>query len=159
MINQLFFVLFLVIVVWLGILSYYLYKTVAHYKKLVTGTRKETLAEILSSVMTQLEERKKDSGSLRKDLDQLISEGVQHIQKVGILRFNPFDNVGGEQSFILVVLDGNNSGIVLSSLHSRGQDRWYAKNVKEGKGVDHELSEEEKKAIKNAFVLKKTIKS
>ena len=73
-----------------------------------------------------------------------------HIQKVGFVRFNPFPATGGDQSFALSLLDETDSGFVLSSLHSRDTTRFYAKTVKNGVGVGHELSKEELKAIKNA---------
>ena len=76
------------------------------------------------------------------------------MQKVGILRFNPFADTGGDQSFVFAILDGNDTGIVLTSLHSRSTTRWYAKNVKKGKGVDFDLSQEEEKTIKTAVSLK-----
>jgi hypothetical protein len=72
------------------------------------------------------------------------------LQKVGFVRFNPFSDTGGDQSFCLSVLDDEDSGIVLSSLHSRGQTRVYAKAVKKGKGKDFELSKEELETIKKA---------
>ena len=50
----------------------------------------------------------------------------------------------------MALLDGKSTGVVLSGLYSRGGTRWYAKKVKEGKGIEHELSDEEKRAIKEA---------
>ena len=73
-----------------------------------------------------------------------------HIQKVGFVRFNPFPQTGGDQSFSLSLLDENDNGFVLSSLHSRDTTRFYAKTIKNGQGDGYELSKEEKKAIKNS---------
>ena len=73
-----------------------------------------------------------------------------NIQKIGLLRFNPFKDTGGDQSFVLALLDNNDTGIVISALYSRLGTRWYAKKVAEGKGLEHELSDEEKKAISEA---------
>jgi hypothetical protein len=66
------------------------------------------------------------------------------------LRFNPFNDTGGDQSFILALLDGKNAGVVISGLYSWSGTRWYAKKVVDGKGVEHELSKDEKKAIDEA---------
>jgi hypothetical protein len=69
---------------------------------------------------------------------------------VGLLRFNPFKDTGGDQSFILSLVDKTDTGVIISGLYSRSGLRWYAKKVKNGKGIVHELSEEEKKALKEA---------
>jgi hypothetical protein len=67
-----------------------------------------------------------------------------------LLRFNPFSDTGGEQSFVLSLLDGGGNGILLTSLHGRGMTRIYAKRVIAGKS-DQELSAEEKKALSQAL--------
>ena len=67
--------------------------------------------------------------------------------KIGITRFNPFDDVGGDQSFILSILDKNNSGAIITSLHNRDITRIYAKPIKNGAGDNITLSKEEKSAI------------
>jgi len=69
------------------------------------------------------------------------------ISKVGLTRFNPFDGLGGDQSFILTLLDKKNSGIILTSLHNRDFTRIYAKSIKEGQPQNTTLSKEEKNAI------------
>ncbi len=69
------------------------------------------------------------------------------IQKVNLIRFNPFEDIGGDQSFILVLLDKDNSGLILTSLHHRSFSRIYAKPIKNGQGDNITLSKEEKSAI------------
>lgn len=67
--------------------------------------------------------------------------------KINLVRFNPFDEMGGDQSFILCLLDSSDSGVILTSLHSRDITRVYAKTIRNGEGVDTALSKEEKLAI------------
>lgn len=67
--------------------------------------------------------------------------------KINLTRFNPFDDLGGDQSFILTLLDKNNSGVVVTSLHNRDITRIYAKSIKKGEGENSVLSKEEKLAI------------
>ena len=55
--------------------------------------------------------------------------------------------MGGDQSFILVMLDNTNSGVIITSLHSRDVTRIYAKAIKNGGGEDSTLSKEEKAAV------------
>ena len=71
--------------------------------------------------------------------------------KINITRFNPFENVGGDQSFILTILDQTNSGAVLTSLHNRDLTRLYAKTIKNGQAENNTLSKEEKLAIVNTI--------
>ncbi|MBI2617316.1 DUF4446 family protein [Candidatus Gottesmanbacteria bacterium] len=140
-------------VVWLVLLSVYVYRVKRHYDQLVKGSKKETLSEVLDRILQELDKNKRVSSDLDAKLDEIVVAGRSNIQKVGILRFNPFADTGGDQSFILALLDGEDNGIVLTSLHGRGMTRWYAKNVVGGKGEDHQLSSEEQKAIRDAVSL------
>jgi hypothetical protein len=71
-------------------------------------------------------------------------------QRVGLVRYNPFDETGGNQSFALALLDATGDGWILSSLHARSGTRLYAKAIKAG-GADAGLSEEETAALKQAM--------
>ena len=68
------------------------------------------------------------------------------VQKVGFLRFNPFQDTGGDNSFLLVMLDRGNNGIMLTSLYMREGMKIYAKSVEHGK-TKQQLSGEEKKML------------
>lgn len=72
------------------------------------------------------------------------------IQKIGLVRFNAFDDVGGEQSFVLVLLNGNGDGIAVSSLYGRQDSRLYAKGIVNGEG-ERPLSDEERRALQQAL--------
>ncbi len=67
--------------------------------------------------------------------------------KVNVLRFNPFEDIGGDQSFVLAILNNNNDGAIITSLHNRDITRIYAKPIKNGEGDNITLSKEEKLAI------------
>ena len=71
-------------------------------------------------------------------------------QRIGLVRFNPFEDTGGNQSFALALLDANGDGIVFSSLHSRAGTRVYAKAVNGGRS-ETALSEEETQAVRDAM--------
>jgi hypothetical protein len=96
-----------------------------------------------------------------KDLDERIDRAFLHIgdleslakktiQKTSVVRFNPFHEMGGNQSFVIALLDNKNNGFVISSLFVKEGNRVYAKSIKEGRS-DHLLSEEEKEAIDKAI--------
>ena len=141
------------IFIWLTILSFFLYKMISSYNRLGKGVTKENLSSVLNKIAGQLELSKKELAEISGGCDKLEHEGTFHIQKIGLLRFNPFSDTGGDQSFILAILNGRDDGVLLSSLHSRSGTRWYTKKIKEGKGVEHVLSNEEKETIKSARLL------
>jgi hypothetical protein len=71
------------------------------------------------------------------------------VQKVGFVRFDAFDDIGGEQSFTMALLDANNNGVVLSNVLSRVDSRVYAKRITGGTS-EHTLSTEEQEAVRKA---------
>ena len=82
----------------------------------------------------------------------VILEAAQRraFQRVGLVRYNPFEETGGNQSFALALLDAAGDGWVLSSLHARSGTRVYAKAIKGGR-ADAALSDEESAAIGQAM--------
>lgn len=86
---------------------------------------------------------------LDESLTRLYKDNRSNIQKVGFMRFNPFDDAGGNISFVLALLNAQDEGIVISSLHGREGTRIYAKSVKAGLS-ESKLTNEEQDAIKNA---------
>ena len=72
------------------------------------------------------------------------------LQKVGIVRFNPFKEIGGDQSFSIAVLDADNNGFVITSHYGRESNRVYAKPVGNGNS-SYPLSKEEQEAINKAI--------
>jgi len=74
---------------------------------------------------------------------------LKSVQKVGVVRFNPFKDTGGDQSFAIALLDASDSGLVISSLYTRDGVRVFSKAIEKGKSK-YQLSEEEKQAIEKA---------
>lgn len=144
----------LVSFVWLLVLSILFTRLTAHYNNLLKGASTKTLKSLLDDLLHERHLGKKDIAELRMICDKIEKDSRYHIQKIGLVRFNPFKDTGGDQSFVLSFIDANNTGVVISGLYSRSGTRWYAKRVKEGKGMEHELSDEEKQAIKEAKGLK-----
>ena len=72
------------------------------------------------------------------------------IQKVGFVRFNPFQDTGGDNSFMLVLLDRNDTGVLLSSLYMREGARLYAKSIEKGR-PRHVLSPDENKLLEETL--------
>lgn len=85
-------------------------------------------------------------------MNQKISNPTDSKIKVKLTRFNPFNEVGSNQSFIICILDENNSGCIVTSLHNKENTRIYAKEIFNGKAVDKNiLSKEEKDCLQKAI--------
>jgi hypothetical protein len=137
----------LIVSVWLGFLTFYLRRLMTNYNTLTDGVNRKNLDTVLSNIIKRIQEQKKDLADLSARCDTIEKNQLFAIQKIGLLRFNPFKDTGGDQSFILSLVDAKNTGVVITALYSRSGTRWYAKKIAHGKGVEHELSEEEKKAL------------
>lgn len=105
----------------------------------------ENLAEVLS----QFKDLKENFERISAELEKLKKENKFNLQKVGLVRFNPFRETGGNQSFSIALLDGTDSGVVITSLYTRTDNRLYGKPIKAGQS-EYLLSEEERKAIQIA---------
>src|SRR3990167_9470903 len=130
------FIILILFFVWLLILTFLFLRFYLYYLRLVRNGKKDSLAQIMDGFVLREEENKKVLDRLRSEYDKLEKDGSSHIQKIGLVRFNPFKDTGGDQSFILALVDRENTGVVISSLHTRTWTRWYAKGVIKGKGVE-----------------------
>jgi len=139
-----------VFLIWLVIITLVIFKLRNHYYGLISRTKKEKIDDILDSLLSHEEKIEMEIEKIKKEIKDEIADSRLHIQKIGLVRFNPFERVGGEQSFIVAFVDKENSGITLNFIYTREGIRVYTKRVKEGKGVEYELSEEEKKAIEKS---------
>ncbi len=147
---QLAFIVLIIVIIWLVFVTLSLRKLRANYLTLTQGGSKKNLDDVLSATVSDINSTKKDIAYLMARCDKIEKDEKYHIQKIGLLRFNPFKDTGGDQSFILALVDAFDTGVVITALYSRSGTRWYSKRVARGKGTELELSEEEKKAIKMA---------
>ena len=134
---------------WLLSLSVGLFLILRFFNQLVKKTKKGDLKRVLGKVLASGIENTRAIKMLNKEIDKLEDEGKFHVQKVGLIRFNPFQETGGDHSFSIALLDGKDTGVILTGLHTRERTRVYAKAIKKGKS-EHELSNEEKKAFTKA---------
>lgn len=111
--------------------------------------KKEKEPENFEEILAQFKDLEKEFKKLANELEQLKESSKFAFQKFGLVRFNPFQEVGGNQSFSVALLDGNDSGIVITSLYTREGNRVYGKPIERGLSK-YLLSEEEKEAIKIA---------
>lgn len=148
------FFVFLLIFIWLAVLTFLTLKVYKLLLKLTKGVSEKDLKEILEEILDDLKKGKSFTKELEEKLNDLKTEEVTHIQKVGLVRYNPFSDTGGNQSFVLSILDGQDNGLVITSLHSRDSTRVFAKPVSKGKESGFEFSKEEIQSILEAQKLK-----
>ena len=138
--NSLLPVMVVFLMVWLLGLSIWMWWIYNHYRKLGKGVRGSNLIKVLESVLGSQKDFKKELGEFEIQTKEISDAMKSHIQKVGLTRFNPFNETGGDQSFSLCLLDDHDDGFVVSCLHTRDRTRVYAKPVKSGKSK-YRLSE------------------
>jgi len=145
------FALFILLIfgIWLLVISVVLYRIWFLFNKLTKNVDAGDLKKILEKVLERGSQNQKDILEITKKINWLESDGKGHIQKIGLTRFNPFKELGGDHSFSLAILDREDSGIIITSLHTRDRTRVYMKDVKNGKSSS-ELSLDEKKALNSA---------
>ncbi len=141
--------IFVIMGIWLLTLSFFLYRFFALYKKLTQGIGLGDLKKILEKILARGDMNTVDIKKITARLDAIEEKDKRHIQKVGLIRFNPFSELGGDHSFCLAILDDRDTGVVITGLHARERTRIYMKDIKNGKS-SLELSTEEKKAVVGA---------
>lgn len=144
----------LIVIVILSIISaaYCLWRVMILQRKFTTvlgTTSGDSLETVLAGHLKQVAAVSKHLDKLDEAYKRLAASGSLASQKISIVRFNPFGDTGGDQSFVLAVLDSHNSGYVLTSIHGREGTRVYVKPIDYNKSK-YPLSEEEKLALSQA---------
>lgn len=135
--------------IWLGAISVVLFLFLSFFRRLTKGIRDADLVKVLERILKEQGQGSEAIKELNRQVALIKEEGTKHVQKVGLVRFNPFKEIGGDHSFSLAVLDGNDTGVIITGLHTRERTRVYMKAIKNGKS-EFELSEDEKKALTKA---------
>ena len=112
-------------------------------KKLGNG---KNLDEMLKKYLDDVREIKKDNSEIKAYYTKLDNDIDTCIQKIGLVRYNAFKDVGSDLSFAIAMLDRNDNGVILNGLYGSESSNIYAKPVKNGISK-YQLSEEEKTAL------------
>lgn len=120
------------------------------YKYFMNGEDGGSLELKLSTEVRELREMVSSSENMLHQQELLATMQLQSFQKVGLVRYDAFDDTGDKLSFSLTVLDGKNNGFILSSLAGHDTSRIYAKKVINGQCKDA-LSSEEAESINMAL--------
>ena len=148
--NNILYGLIIFLLIWLGGLTYLWYRMRTIFDKVFKGVKDPELQALLKDLQVDLRKRETKAKEIEEKLEKINTDGFDHLQKTGLIRYNPFSDTGGNQSFALAILDEKGTGFVLTSLHNRESTRLFAKPVKEWKESGYEFSKEEIQAILEA---------
>jgi hypothetical protein len=113
------------------------------------GSEGRSLEGVLDSHLQRVYNVARDVETIQARAKAQDVRGRKAVQRVGLVRFNAFEDTASNQSFALALLDGDEDGLVLSSIHSRQATRVYAKAINAGR-PDGPISEEETEALRIA---------
>lgn len=150
----------LVLVVILFVLVFYLIANIKKQnrdmKRLLSGTTAADLEEIILNRFADIDAVKNNSKRLTKEHKEMQEALAICINKIGLMKYDAFEGMGGSLSFALALLNSQNNGVVLNCMHSREGCFAYAKEIIRGEAYVA-LSEEEKEAIERAKTVEEEI--
>ena len=120
------------------------------YNTMMKGMDGVNVEQILLNHIEQVKETVIKVDQLSMDCQKIKENSKTHVQKVGVVRFNAFEDMGSDLSFAIALLDYQNDGTVISSIYSRSESRMYAKPISAGQS-SYLLTDEEKQAINQAI--------
>jgi hypothetical protein len=120
------------------------------YRRLMRGVNNKNLEELIIQYLDRVDEVKEDSNQLREVYDSMNNRIKECIQKVSIVRYRAFEDVGSDLSFSIALLSDDNSGAIITGIYGRNESTTYAKPI--DKGISrYDLSEEEEEVLKVAM--------
>ena len=120
------------------------------YNSFMRGKDGKTLEESILSKFSEIDGLAKLTKQNRQDVKDIYRKMEKDFKKLGIVKYDAFNEMGGKLSFALAMLDGNNSGWVINAMHSREGCYTYIKEIVKGESYV-ELAEEEAEALDRAI--------
>lgn len=134
-----------------GAIAWHQARSVLKLKKtFFSGTQAQDLEHIIYGLVAKIDSQAGHQAVLEQELARLKQHVSHTFHKIGIIRFNPFEDGGGNFSFTLALLNEHNSGFVITSMHGRQQCRVYTKRLMNGKS-ETQLTDEEYQAVQIAL--------
>lgn len=121
-------------------------KLFKRYKKFMSGKNAKSLEKEIEGIFEDNKFIKASAEKNRKDIQSLYRKFEGAFQKIGIVKYDAFSQMGGQLSFSLALLDENDNGFILNSVHSTEGCYSYTKEIKNGL-CEISLGDEEKKAL------------
>jgi hypothetical protein len=131
---------------WLAALQRRVRMVTPDVRRLVRDMEGKSLDEVVQDLLGNMEFLAGRIGRLEVGVEGLSRRLGRTVQHMGIVRYNAEEEIGGEVSFALALLDGDHSGLLLTSVHTLSDCRLYARTVEQGRCA-HELTEEEAEAL------------
>lgn len=142
--------LLIVVGIWLLTLTVMFFRFVYSIKKVFPVPNNKNIVDVLQDILRKIKKIDTDIEAINSEVSKIETLNNINIQKTGIVKFNPFNELGGSNSFSVALLDGYLTGIVITGLHARDKTRLYLKSIVKGKS-DVTLSDEEERALKLAI--------
>ncbi|EJP6473978.1 DUF4446 family protein [Clostridium sp. L74] len=120
------------------------------YKKFMRGSSNKSIEELINGYLDKIDEVKEETEYVKEIYSTIDKRVKSCIQKVAIVRYRAFDDVGSDLSYSIAFLDNDNSGVILTSIFGRNESTTYAKPIDRGISR-YELSDEEKQVLENCI--------
>ena len=120
------------------------------YDRFMQGSEAMSLEDEMQRLAGDVARLKKESKAYANDIDLLFSKHEGALQRLGLVKYDAFAEMGGKMSFALAILDERNSGVIINSVHSSTGCYSYIKRVTEGR-CEINLSPEEAEAMNKAI--------
>ena len=146
------FALIIILLILFIVQAVKLSKLSKRYKKFMGGKNAKSLEKDIMGLYEDNKFLKTSMEKNKKDIQTLYRKFEGTFQKVGIVKYDAFNQMGGQLSFSLALLDENDNGFILNSVHSTEGCYSYTKEIKGGL-CDISLGDEEKKALDIAMDL------
>jgi hypothetical protein len=140
--------IFLALVIFINI-NIKLSRLTLRYQKMMRGAEGTNIEQMLLEHITEVRQTVTKVDQLGRECQRLDGVGRGCVQRVGVVRFNAFEDTGSDLSFAVALLDARNNGVVVSGIFGRNESRSYAKPVVGGQS-SYFLTAEEKAAIQQA---------
>lgn len=152
-IELLLFLILGVLLLWIGTLEFRLLRLTRTLRVLFSGRTGADLEQVLRDYMERMDRTDETIKQFNQRATRIEQKAPYTLSHLGIVRFNPFADKGGDQSFAVAFLDDRNDGVVFTGLHSRADVRVYAKPIVGGTST-YPLTDEEAEAINRALTKK-----
>lgn len=119
------------------------------YAALMKGAEGKNLEEMLEEYMGRVKQASSEVAAVKERVDKLEEDMRCAVQKVHMKKYNAFPDMGGNLSFSIALLNGENSGAIITTIYGREESRVYLKPVQKGES-DFPLSPEEKEILEKA---------
>lgn len=138
------------IFIWLGVLTFLILRQQNFLKNLFPKDNARDIRNKFKEVVEAISGFEKENQILENRLTGFKKEGLENYSKMAVLKYNPYNDTGGDQSFSYVLLNGKMDGVLITSLHNRSSTRIYLKNIINGES-ELKLSREEAQVLKVAL--------